>query len=460
MTLWRPTLTRRVVLALMLAFALTGAVLLTFQYMEVRLAENANPALTEACQQLQDALSPVSDATQANSIAAALDRISSIGRQRQGIPDALLMQVWDQREPLVVYASPMLSNGVLLGDIHRQTRQVINGQLFEIAQRDSSRWSVRVAQTHVESLWLLRMLGADLLKYMLVALPFILLPVWWAASRGLRPLRQFSKLIALRNSDDLSALGMEPRHQELKPIAIALDSLLTRLRRKIHRERAFLQDAAHELRTPMAVISAQAHALKQSNNPTERDEAGLYLDAAIARASHLTHQLLALARLDHDRPRDQRVVDLAQMVREDLATFATAAGERHMELSLEAPDRLDVRIDVPVFHSILSNLIDNAIRHGRAGGEIKVELAPHQGGWKLVVSDDGPGIATTERDLVFDRFYRCAGSDVPGTGLGLAIVAQAVSQLGGKVTLGCGMNDKGCRFTVTVPSPIETHTDF
>jgi len=460
MTLWRPTLTRRVVLALMLAFVLTGAVLLTFQYMEVRLAENANPALTEACQQLQDALAPVSDATQAHSIAAALDRISSIGRQRQGIPDALLMQVWGQREQRAVYVSPKLAGDILSGDIHRQTSQLIKGKLFEVARRDGPQWSVQVAQTHVESLWLLRILGADLLKYMLVALPFILLPVWWAASRGLRPLRQFSKLIALRNSDDLSALGMEPRHQELKPIAIALDSLLTRLRRKIHRERAFLQDAAHELRTPMAVISAQAHALKQSNNPTERDEAGLYLDAAIARASHLTHQLLALARLDHDRPRDQRVVDLAQMVREDLATFATAAGERHMELSLEAPDRLDVRIDVPVFHSILSNLIDNAIRHGRAGGEIKVELAPHQGGWKLVVSDDGPGIATTERDLVFDRFYRCAGSDVPGTGLGLAIVAQAVSQLGGKVTLGCGMNDKGCRFTVTVPSPIETHTDF
>jgi len=200
--------------------------------------------------------------------------------------------------------------------------------------------------------------------------------------------------------------------------------------------------------------------LKQSNNPAERDEAGRFLDAAIARASHLTHQLLALACLDHDRSRDQRVVDLAQVVREELAAFAAAAGGRQMELSLEAPDRLDAPVEVPVFQSILQNLVDNAIRYGRPCGEIQIELATHKGGWTLAVSDDGPGIQKTERDLVFDRFYRCPGNDMPGTGLGLAIVAQAVSRLGGEVTLGCGKNDKGCRFTVTVPSPSDTDTDF
>jgi two-component system, OmpR family, sensor histidine kinase QseC len=454
MRLLRPTLTRRVVLALLAAFLLTWIVLLLFQYVEVRFIEKRNPELTQACAQLQDALHSVSDPQQAMNIGAAVERMSTGGRQRMQIPDKLLIQIWDLQEQRVVYTSPLLSTEHLAGDPAHQTRQVVHGQLFEVAQRDSARWSVRVAQSHVEGFWLLMTLAGDLIKYMLIALPFILVPVWIATSRGLRPLRELSGRIAGRSDDDLSAVGTVPKYTELKPFVAALDGLFSKLAGKIQRERAFVQDAAHELRTPMAVISAQAHALKNAPNAADREEANQYLDSAIARASHLIHQLLTLARLNEGRPSQMETVDLAQLVRQELASLSKSVSVRRMELTMEGPDRLSVPIEVPPFQSVLHNLVDNAIRYGRDGGRIQVELQGSGAGWSLAVSDDGPGIQASDQPHVFDRFYRGTGHDAPGTGLGLAIVAQAVARLGGQVNLTTGLDGRGCRFAIIVATPI------
>jgi two-component system, OmpR family, sensor histidine kinase QseC len=448
--LFEPTLTRRVVLAVLVAFLLTWVVLLSFQYLEVRLTERQNPGLVQICEQIQDALRVELDAPGAQAIVAAIDRMSSGSRQRQNVPGSLLIQVVDRRQGRVLYASPALAGALLSGDPAHQTRQRLPGGLFEVAQRDTPRWSVRVAQAHIERAWILKSLAVDLIKYMLIALPFILLPVWLAVSRGLRPLRELSGRIAARGTDDLSAIGIEPKHAELKPIAAALDGLLARLTARMERERAFLQDAAHELRTPLAVISAQAHALAHSTIATEREEAGRHLAAAIDRASHLVHQLLALARLDIERAQVAKLVDLAQLVRQDLAGFAHAARTRNLELSMEGPDRLDIAIEVALFQSVLHNLVDNAIRYGHDGGQVVVELKPLSGGWSLAVSDDGPGIAQAEQALVFERFYRGTGHDAPGTGLGLAIVAQAAARLGGRVGLTAGIDGRGCQFKLTV----------
>src|SRR5581483_9719755 len=119
-------------------------------------------------------------------------------------------------------------------------------------------------------------------------------------SSGLRPLRQFSDRIAARDSEDLSPTGVNVRHLELKPLAEELDRLLAKLRRKVESERTFVASAAHELRTPLAVVAAQAHVLAKAPSEHERLDAGLLrqMEVAIARASHLIHQLLTLTRLE------------------------------------------------------------------------------------------------------------------------------------------------------------------
>jgi two-component system, OmpR family, sensor histidine kinase QseC len=111
---------------------------------------------------------------------------------------------------------------------------------------------------------------------------------------------------------------------------------------------------------------------------------------------------------------------------------------------------LVVALEVAPFQSVLHNLLDNAIRYGREGGRVHVELLDLSGGWQLNVADDGPGIAVAEQGFVFDRFFRGTGHDAPGTGLGLAIVAQAAARLGGQVTLTTGLDGRGCQFQVWV----------
>jgi two-component system sensor histidine kinase QseC len=109
------------------------------------------------------------------------------------------------------------------------------------------------------------------------------------------------------------------------------------------------------------------------------------------------------------------------------------------------------RIDANSLQSIFQNLLSNAIRYGQRGGNVVVELAIEHSMLVLTVADDGPGIPIYERELVFERFYRVAGTDVSGSGLGLAIVLQAVTRLAGSVRLESGLGGAGCKFTIQIP---------
>jgi two-component system sensor histidine kinase QseC len=279
----------------------------------------------------------------------------------------------------------------------------------------------------------------------------VLLPVWWSVRTGLKPLAQFAGGIAKRNPGDVEPLRLDVRHREIRPLAQALDALLAQLRERFERERVFVQDAAHEIRTPLAVIATQAHVLARADDAMERERAAGLLAQAIERASHLAQQLLLLATLDEPRAAARRHVDVAQVVRELLAQLAPHAMARAMDLSLEAPDHLWCEVDEAAFNSTVTNLVDNAIRYGREGGAIVVTLRGDAERLSVQVQDDGPGIAAEERERVFDRFYRAAGQDRPGSGLGLAIVRQAARRMGGHAVLGAGLGGQGAGFVVSLP---------
>jgi signal transduction histidine kinase len=240
-------------------------------------------------------------------------------------------------------------------------------------------------------------------------------------------------------------------YAELMPLTTALDRLFSQLRARISREHSFVQDAAHELRTPIAVIAAQAHVMRKAVDSEDRLEAAQYLDAAIARVSHLIDQLLDLARFDTASSTAATKQDVAQLLRQELVNVAVTAMARDIELSLEAPDQLTCVLDAQAWQSIVQNLLSNAVRYGRDGGQVVVELVAQNSILTLSVTDDGPGISPAEQSLVFERFYRVAGTDITGSGLGLAIVAQAVTRLGGKVRLEQGLQGRGCNFIVEIP---------
>jgi len=454
--LFRPTLARRVLLALVSALCMVWVVLIAFQYLEVRIQEDSSPALQEAAAQLADMLSTINDPAEARIIVVAIGRTIRNARQRLHVPGTAVVQVWDRGDSHTVFSSSPEAGVSLPTMPGHQTRQVNHARIYEVIRLDTPRWSVVVAQTRLESDWVLKSLSSDLTKYMLVALPFMLLPMWLAIRQGLRPLRELSGRIASRGSEDLTPVGVDPKYAELAPLVAALDGLLAQLLHKVRGEQSFIANAAHELRTPLAVISAQAHVLVKGQTEYERLEAQRPLSAAIARASHLVHQLLVLARLEmaHSSPAPT-TTDVVQWAREEIASFVSAAMARNMEISLEAPECLTASLDLHALQSVLQNLVDNAIRYGYDNGRIVVELTLFRLGRDIValaVADDGPGIAECDRARVFDRFYRGRNTDARGAGLGLTIVKQAAARMGGVVQVTSGLDGRGSRFEVHIPA--------
>jgi len=299
--LFRPTLARRVLLALVSALCMVWVVLIAFQYLEVRIQEDSSPGLQEAAAQLADMLSTINDPAEARIIVVAFGRTIRNARQRLHIPGTAVVQVWDRGDSHTVFSSSPEAGVSLPTMPGHQTRQVNHARIYEVIRLDTPRWSVVAAQTRLESDWVLRSLSGDLTKYMLVALPFMLLPMWLAIRQGLRPLRELSGRIASRGSEDLTPVGVDPKYAELAPLVAALDGLLAQLLHKVRGEQTFIANAAHELRTPLAVISAQAHVLVKGQTEYERLEAQRPLSAAIARASQLVHQ--ADPRLHGDCPK-------------------------------------------------------------------------------------------------------------------------------------------------------------
>jgi signal transduction histidine kinase len=164
------------------------------------------------------------------------------------------------------------------------------------------------------------------------------------------------------------------------------------------------------------------------------------------------HQLLTLARLDGASRRAPETLNVVDEVRDALIAVAPRAQTRGVELSLDAPDALTLTLDRVALHSVIDNLLSNAVTWAKAGGRVQVRLADDaaRGRWQLTVSDDGPGLPAADGHRVFERFQR--GTDNPeaaGCGLGLAIVRQAAHQLGGDVSHGPGLDGTGASFVVS-----------
>ena len=452
-----PTLVRRSVVSVVLAFVLVWAVLLGYIFVQNKQAIASEPGLQKYGDALLVSLQDITEPAHAAAALGSTDTWTNIRRRQNGIfPGTLLHELKDATgQP--VFASPSLQVLTLppatpeaVGVI---TETIANGTAYRIYTGHNARWALRVIEPKRTDSAFLAYNGRFILPYLLVAMPFVLVPVWLSVRNGLRPLQQLASRIARRNTDDLQPVGFNARHRELKPLEQSLDHLFAQLRQKVERERAFVQDAAHEIRTPLAVITAQAHVMARSQSEDERTQAQSHLEQAIARTSHLAQQLLDLAALDEAQRPAPRDLDVAQWLRAALAQAAPQAMAQQIELSLDAPDTLPARLDLPALESIVHNLIDNAVRYATAGGNVAVGLRHDGALLHLVVQDDGPGIPVTERSRVFERFYRGVGHAANGSGLGLAIVQQAVRRMGGQVQVGGGLNGKGVGFIVSIPLP-------
>ena len=448
--LLRPTLVRRVTMVMLAAFVLMWMIMMGYFYYRVDVGDSKDPRRMEWAGELIEAIERYPGDLDARIAAEVISgRLNSRYNQANGTGDFVLHVRYPDGRTL--YLSPQAKGAPIDTGAAGMRNVQLDGKRYRVYAASSARWRLSVARQLPDAASTFRHMSIELGVIAFVTLPFMLVPLWIAVAGGLRPLRRLSQSIAARGPDDLQPLVLATRYEELLPLTGSLDRLFAQLRAKMEREHAFVADAAHELRTPMALIAAQAHVLAKAQDGQQRADAEQRLEHGITRASHLIAQLLALAHVDSDEQRAVSVIDVAVLVRNELALLAPGAFARGIELSLEAPDVLMHAAEAHALRSIVQNLTGNAIRYVQRGGQVALELALRDGMLTLAVTDNGPGIAPAQRDLVFERFYRGQQQDAHGSGLGLAIVRQACARMKGSVVLGDGAGG-GCRFTVTLPA--------
>lgn len=286
---------------------------------------------------------------------------------------------------------------------------------------------------------------------LLYGLPLLALPVWLLFRLGFAPLQRIGQQISQRSANDLSPLPDSP-YVELAPLVNAVNSLMGRLQQRLDREREFLLDAAHELKTPLAAVKLCAEAVHRGADPVRRDEAAQHLHQSVSRATHTVHQLLALARSGADSL-DLAVLDhdLVALVSDRLMLATPPALSCGVELELQAPEECRLRVNRESVGAMIDNLVDNAIKYSPVGSCVTVSLLDAADAVTIEVLDRGPGIPSELHKKVFERFYRIPDQQQQGSGLGLAIVDRAAAQHGATVSLEPGPDGVGLRVRVRFP---------
>ena len=295
-------------------------------------------------------------------------------------------------------------------------------------------------------------LAVQTLKPFALLLPVLLIVIWLAVGQALQPLQRLTAQVQARRTQVLEPLPPTPLPEEVQPLVAALNDLLGRLKASLERERAFMADAAHELRTPLTALHLQMGMLARASDESERAAAMETLSAGVQRAIRLVEQLLALARQEPRADTPHIAVPLAELARSCVAELVPLADARHIDLGLANATEVSVRGDPEGLRTLLRNLVDNAVRYTGAGGRVDVSVESFGAGARLSVSDNGPGIAPADRERVFDRFYRPAGTATSGSGLGLAIVRTIAAAHGASVALADGADGQGLKVTVSFPA--------
>ena len=286
-----------------------------------------------------------------------------------------------------------------------------------------------------------------------IMMPILMLVVWWVISGSLAPVARVRSQVAARQADDLSPVSDAGLPDEVLPLVQELNLLFGRVKTAFEAQQHFVADAAHELRTPLAALKLQALSLERADSGEARGVAIARLTAGIERATRLVEQLLVLARQEATAaggtPTEQ--VELSGVARRAVADMAAAALAKGIDLGLQKAETVSINGQPDALHILMRNLVDNAIKYTPGGGTVDVEVVADGQGALLCVEDSGPGIPTDERERVFDRFYRVAGSEANGSGLGLAIIKAIAERHGGVLELGESERLGGLRVSIRFP---------
>ncbi|MFC3459082.1 ATP-binding protein [Massilia haematophila] len=312
-----------------------------------------------------------------------------------------------------------------------------NGTTYRVFSIQTAGQTVQVAQDLAVRRNMAGNLALRTLGPIAVMMPMLMLVVWWVVSGSLEPVARVRKQVAARQADDLSPVSEAGLPDEVRPLMHELNLLFDRVRTAFDAQQHFVADAAHELRTPLAALRLQAQSLDRAETVEARKVAVARLTAGIDRATRLVEQLLVLARQEASAGDGAaaRPVDLAELARRTVGDLAGLAQAKQIDLGLQHADEVSIAGQPDALHILLRNLVENAVKYTPGGGTVDIAVRLQKDAAEITVEDSGPGIPPDERERVFDRFYRVAGSDAAGSGLGLAIIKAIAERHGATLRL-------------------------
>ena len=266
-------------------------------------------------------------------------------------------------------------------------------------------------------------------------IPILILLMVYLIRQMFKPIRAMATDIDQRKPDDLTAVSAANVPSEIRPFVAAINQMFSKVELSVAAQRRFVADAAHELRSPLTALSLQAERLAGAEMSTDAHTRLATLRKGIDRNRLLISQLLTLARVQEPGHHQSAPVSVQQIFRQVLEDLMPLAEAKAIDVGVLSEQDYTVMATQTELHTLVKNLVDNAIRHTPAGGRVDLSIQKAQDLTVIGVADTGPGIPEPERDRVFEPFYRILGPDEQGSGLGLSIVKTIALRLHATIQL-------------------------
>ena len=373
--------------------------------------------------------------------------IDPAGRLLTGYEDLRPPQAPADTGEVRIFDSRFRGQDVRLGAMRKR--------LYDPALEGGDAVTIVFAETTDTRVALARELFFDSLRRQLALVAVGAVMVLIAIGTAFRPLLELRDTMRARSEEDLTPVAADKVPSEVGPLIDAVNHHMERLSAMLVARRRFLADAAHQIRTPLAVLTTQAEYGLRQHDPEEMLRTFASLLRSIRAARRLANQMLTLSRAEAvDGVIDERApIDLAHLMKDVAMDLVPLALKKGIDLAFDGPDAaLVLEGNGAMLREMIANLVDNAIRYSPAESQITLTLAPREHIALIRVCDQGPGIPEAERDKVFGRFYRILGhGDTEGSGLGLAIVREICLAHGGRIALEDGAGGHGLCVAIELP---------
>ena len=370
------------------------------------------------------------------------ETVESISYERK-----IAFQIWRKDNALIIRSASApntpLSSVSLKEKQHGYFNENINDKQWRVfsIKTDDNKYLMQVGEQFEIRNELTEDISKQLIRSSAVSIPILIIFIWIAISRSLLPLSRIATEVTKRNKENFNPLEIEDTPIEIAPLTESINDLLQRLKTAFEKEQQFTDEAAHELRTPLAALKTQAQVALSSNDDKEKSHALEKIVEGVDRASHLVNQMLVIARLGKFS-NDTDTLSLYSFVSEILGQYQRQLDEKKLSIIVNGNDDVTVTSNTDGLTILLNNLLDNAIKYSRENSQITISI--HNNNYtNITIENSSEPITADELERVFDRFYRVPGTGVAGSGLGLAISKQISEMLNIKLSIERNSNETG-----------------